>query len=105
MATNSSSRPESIGALEQDSDVCVGRPQLAADLDPKTGKERTHLYLDTDDVEAEVKRLEALGATRWGHQTGRGFDFWVIRDSWENEFSVLQATFPGLLARRRSWNA
>jgi hypothetical protein len=26
-----------------------------------------HLDLETDDVEAEVKRLEALGATRWDH--------------------------------------
>ena len=29
--------------------------------DPKAGKERMHLDLETDDVEAEVRRLEALG--------------------------------------------
>jgi len=33
--------------------------------------------------------LEALGATRWDHQTERGFDFWVLRDPWGNEFCVL----------------
>jgi predicted enzyme related to lactoylglutathione lyase len=32
--------------------------------DPKGSKERMHLDLETDDVEAEVKRLETLGATR-----------------------------------------
>ena len=61
-----------------------------------------HLDLETDDVEAEVKRLEALGATRWDHQQERGFDFWVLRDPWNNEFCVLQPTFPELLARRNA---
>ena len=32
--------------------------------DEKVAKERMHLDLETDDVEAEVQRLEALGATR-----------------------------------------
>jgi predicted RNA binding protein YcfA (HicA-like mRNA interferase family) len=47
-----------------------------------------HLDLETDDVETEVKRLERLGATRWDHQQERGFDFWVMRDPWSNEFCV-----------------
>lgn len=71
--------------------------------DPKTSKERMHLDLETDDVEAEVKRLEALGATRWNHQTERGFNFWVMRDPWANEFCVLQPEFPELLAQRDPW--
>jgi hypothetical protein len=41
-----------------------------------------HLDLETDDIEAEVQRLEALGATRYDHQQERGFDFWVMRDPW-----------------------
>jgi hypothetical protein len=67
--------------------------------DPKTSKERMHLDLETDDVEAEVKRLEALGATRWDHQQERGFDFWVMRDPWANEFCVLQIEFRSFLPR------
>jgi len=62
-----------------------------------------HLDLETDDVEAEVRRLEALGAERWDHQTERGFDFWVMRDPWGNEFCVLQVEFPELLAQRTPW--
>ena len=31
-------------------------------------KERMHLDLESDDVEAEVRRLEALGAARYDHQ-------------------------------------
>lgn len=71
--------------------------------DPKTSKERMHLDLETDDVEAEVRRLEALGATRWDHQQERGYDFWVMQDPWGNEFCILQAVFPELLARRHPW--
>jgi hypothetical protein len=40
--------------------------------DEKVSKERMHLGLETDDVEAEVRRLEGLGATRWDHQQERG---------------------------------
>ena len=72
--------------------------------DEKVSKERMHLDLEADDVEAEVERLEALGATRWDHQTERGFDFWVLRDPWGNEFCVLQPEFPELLAQREPWN-
>ena len=84
-----------------DSDI---RILLQKTRDKKTSKERMHLDLETDDVEAEIKRLEALGATRWDHQQERGFDFWVLRDPWDNEFCVLQQEFPDLLARREPWN-
>ena len=71
--------------------------------DEKVAKERMHLDLETDDVEAEVQRLEALGARRWDHQHERGFDFWVLRDPWGNEFCVLQPEFPELLTARPIW--
>ena len=72
--------------------------------DEKIANERMHLDLETDDVEAEVDRLEALGAIRFDHQVERGFDFWVLRDPWGNEFCVLQPEFPGLLARQEPWD-
>lgn len=84
-----------------DSDI---RILLQKTSDQKTSKERMHLDLETDDVEAEVRRLEALGATRWDHQTERGYDFWVLRDPWDNEFCVLQPEFPDLLAQQEPWN-
>lgn len=71
--------------------------------DVKMGKERMHLDLETDDVEAEVERLEALGAVRYDHQLERDHDFWVLRDPWYNEFCVLQPEFPRLLDQRRLW--
>lgn len=39
--------------------------------DAKASKERMRLDLETDDIEAEVRRLQALGATRWDHQQER----------------------------------
>ena len=83
-----------------DSDI---RILLQKTADPKSSKERMHLDLETDDVEAEVKRLEALGATRWDHQQERGYEFWVMRDPWGNEFCVLDVEFPELLAQREPW--
>ena len=83
-----------------DSDI---RILLQRTDDEKASKERMHLDLETDDVAAEVKRLEALGATRWDHQQERGFDFWVLRDPWSNEFCVLQTEFPDLLTRQEPW--
>jgi predicted enzyme related to lactoylglutathione lyase len=79
------------------------RVLLQHTADSKSHKERMHLDLETDDVETEVRRLEALGATRWDHQLERGHDFWVMRDPWGNEFCVLQTEFPDLLAQRPSW--
>lgn len=69
--------------------------------DVKVAKERMHFDIETDDVEAEVQRLEALGAQRWDHQENRGFDFWVMQDPWGNEFCVLEEVFPDLLAQRQ----
>jgi hypothetical protein len=68
--------------------------------DVKVSKERMHLDLEADDVEAEVQRLKALGATRYDHQQERGYDFWALRDPWSNEFCVLQPSFPELPAQR-----
>ena len=81
------------------------RVLLQHTTDEKVSKERMHIDLETDNVEAEVQRLEALGAERWDHQQERGHDFWVLRDPWGNEFCVLQPEFPELLARRRPWSA
>ncbi len=72
--------------------------------DEKTSKERMHLDLEADDIEAEVSRLETLGATRLDRQAERGFEFWVLRDPWGNEFCVLQPEFPELLARQEPCN-
>jgi predicted enzyme related to lactoylglutathione lyase len=79
------------------------RVLLQRTSDKKVAKNRMHLDIETDDVEAEAQRLEALGATRYDHQQERGHDFWVLRDPWGNEFCVLQPEFSDLLTQRRPW--
>jgi predicted enzyme related to lactoylglutathione lyase len=56
--------------------------------EPKHGKVRIHIDLRVDDVEAEVRRLEALGAARI--DIGQGTDVsWVpMADPEGNEFCV-----------------
>lgn len=73
--------------------------------DAKLSKERVHLDLETDDIEAEVQRLEGLGATRWKRIRERGLDYWVLRDPFGNELCVLAPEFPSLLERRPPWPA
>jgi hypothetical protein len=60
-----------------------------------------HLHLETDDVEAEVQRLETLGARRWDHQHERGFDFWVLRDPWGTSSASCGPSSPSCLQPAR----
>lgn len=48
---------------------------------------RVHLDIETDDVEAEVRRLEALGAVR----VQQGARWWVLQAPSGQRFCVVQA--------------
>jgi len=71
----------------------------------KLVKNRVHLDLESDDVEAECTRLVGLGATRVREQRERGYHFWVLADPAGNEFCVLETEFPALLAATAPWVA
>jgi predicted enzyme related to lactoylglutathione lyase len=59
----------------------------------KAGKNRLHLDLRPDDHEAEVARLESLGAVRV--DVGQGEVSWVVMaDPEGNEFCVLRSFTP-----------
>jgi catechol 2,3-dioxygenase-like lactoylglutathione lyase family enzyme len=82
-----------------------GSPQdgVAPDLiflkvpDEKTVKNRLHLDLRPEDRDAEVSRLEGLGAHRV--DVGQGEPTWVVlADPEGNEFCVLRALTPAELA-------
>jgi predicted enzyme related to lactoylglutathione lyase len=63
---------------------------LQAVPEPKVSKNRMHLDIDTPDVEAEVARLEALGAQRLedGQRSEHGMKWVVMADPEGNEFCV-----------------
>jgi Glyoxalase-like domain len=65
------------------------------------GASRVHLDIHTDDLDAEVERLEQLGATRVDQIHG----WWVMRDPAGLPFCVLPVA-PGRLtdANARRWD-
>ncbi len=76
----------------------AGSPQdgVAPDLlflrvpDERAGKNRLHLDLRPDDRDAEVARLESLGATRTDVGQGDTASWVVMADPEGNEFCVLR---------------
>ena len=91
---------EALGYRDYHSDanlaVLVPLAGVAAPLllqrvpEPKAGKNRMHLDIVVDDVEAEVRRLQALGARRIddGVQSFGGTQWVRMSDLEENEFCV-----------------
>ena len=58
--------------------------------EPKQAKNRLHLDLLVDDVDAEVDRLLRLGARRLENHTAYGTHWSVLADPESNEFCVGQ---------------
>ena len=58
-----------------------------------------HLDIETDDVEAEVRRLELLGAKR----VNRVRDWWVMESPTGQRFCVLRVQTPDFPERANSW--
>jgi predicted enzyme related to lactoylglutathione lyase len=65
--------------------VLLGLQRVA---EPKSGKNRAHIDLHTDDRAAEVQRLIGLGATMLAEHTLPGFAWTVLTDPAGNEFCV-----------------
>ncbi len=65
----------------------------------KTVKGRVHLDIRSDDVEAEVQRLEALGARRQAYIE----TWWVMEDPCGNEFCVIQGSAENMPAESNNW--
>jgi catechol 2,3-dioxygenase-like lactoylglutathione lyase family enzyme len=67
--------------------------------EPKTVKSRVHLDIESDDIEAEARRLERLGAQRVGFVR----DWWVMLDPCGNEFCVVPARSPWFEESAKEW--
>jgi predicted enzyme related to lactoylglutathione lyase len=68
----------------------------------KAGKNRLHLDLRPEDQDAEVRRLEGLGARRVSVGQGPEATWVVLADPDGNEFCVLRALRPDELAGQPS---
>jgi predicted enzyme related to lactoylglutathione lyase len=73
-----------------DADGIKPKLLLQAVPEPKAAKNRMHLDIDTPDVEAEVARLEALGARRLEAdvRNEHGTNWVIMADPEGNEFCV-----------------
>jgi predicted enzyme related to lactoylglutathione lyase len=60
---------------------------------------RVHLDIETDDIEAEVRRLQALGA----RALERFPRWWVMQAPTGQRFCVVERTTPGFEARASVW--
>ena len=60
---------------------------------------RVHLDIETDDIEAEVRRLEALGARR----VAQVHNWWVMQAPTGQRFCVVRASSPDFEARANRW--
>ena len=98
-----------VKVVEREADgvyVDLGRDATGLQLllqrvpEPKTAKTRVHLDVETDDVDAEVARLEDLGA----HKQAEIEDWWVMEDPCGNEFCVVPVYTADFMTAARPWN-
>ena len=61
---------------------------------------RAHIDIETDDIEAEVRRLEALGATR----VAKIKRWWVMQSPTGQRFCVVRPQRPDFDARANAWD-
>lgn len=76
----------------------AGRDVFVQEID---GNARVHLDIETDDVEAEVARLERLGATR--HR--KVHSWWIMRDPAGLVFCVVPPQTPDFPGDAAVWDA
>lgn len=78
------------------------RRDLAIEVQSVTHPSRLHLDIEADDVEAEVKRLEGLGARRVQQVS----TWWVMEAPSGQRFCVIRAkTDLGAAAGARAWDS
>ena len=75
-------------------------PRLHIEVQRVAHPSRVHLDIETDNVDAEVARLERLGAKRVV-QTGT---WWVLEAPTGQRFCVVRATSPDFDATAQSWD-
>lgn len=81
-----------LASPDQDGDGTYAELETAADepmilLQRVDHESRVHLDIETDDLDAEVARLEALGATRIAFVRGR---WWVMQAPSGHRFCVVR---------------
>jgi predicted enzyme related to lactoylglutathione lyase len=77
----------------------TGPDDLAIELQKVEHPSRVHIDIETDDVEAEVKRLEALGAKRVQQVSS----WWVMEAPTGHRFCVIREQKPSFGEKANEW--
>jgi hypothetical protein len=73
--------------------------ELHIEVQSVTHPSRVHLDIETDDVDAEVRRLENLGAKRVGQVS----TWWVMEAPTGQRFCVVRKCSPRFDERAKEW--
>jgi predicted enzyme related to lactoylglutathione lyase len=76
------------------------RSELHIEVQKVEHPSRVHLDIETDDIEAEVQRLEKLGARR----VSQVRSWWVMEAPTGHRFCVVSAASPNFAATAREWS-
>ena len=93
--TRASTQPEDQGYCLLD----TGPEELHIEVQQVSHPSRVHLDIEADDVEAEVRRLEGLGARR----VRQVRDWWVLEAPTGQRFCVVPALRADFAAKANSW--
>jgi predicted enzyme related to lactoylglutathione lyase len=77
----------------------TGPDDLAIELQKVTHSNRVHIDIETDDVEAEVERLEELGAKK----VEKVSSWWVMEAPTGHRFCVIREQKPSFSQRANIW--
>ena len=77
----------------------TGRNGLHIEVQQVKHESRVHLDIEADDVEAEVRRLEALGAKR----VQQTHTWWVMEAPTGQRFCVVRVQGPGFAENAHEW--
>jgi hypothetical protein len=75
------------------------RDRLIIEVQAVSHPSRVHLDIETDDIEAEVRRLEALGATR----VQKVKTWWVMEAPTGQRFCVVRPQAGSFAAEANTW--
>ncbi|MCG3200933.1 MAG: hypothetical protein NFCOHLIN_00795 [Gammaproteobacteria bacterium] len=77
----------------------TGANELHIEVQKVDHPSRVHLDIETDDIEAELRRLEALGARR----VRQVHDWWVMEAPTGHRFCVVQAQGSSFAEEANRW--
>ena len=80
-------------------EMLTGPDGLHIEVQAVTHESRLHLDIETDDIEAEMKRLEALGARRVAHVK----TWWIMEAPTGQRFCVVRPQRPDFESGANVW--